>query len=979
MSTRRVDLRDQQALEQIVKDAGLTDILKRDCVQRLKGIRFLGTMRYVVPSAKLDHSRYDHTLAVVGLSNSIAGNLGLDPVLTRRTLLLALVHDIGHSAFSHGSEVFVRSRRPSLHEDHTARVCRALAAELEGRNRPDLAEEVRWVQRVLTASRQTLKGPADRVARMIVKSPLAADAIDGITRAALAIGLPHPDPAALVAGLRLENMELCIAPGYEGLFREFVDLEHKVYEEYVYSHRGLAAEAMLTRALELAFPNPRQLDEFLRLDDQGVEDRCLVVPESRELIQSAEAGDLLVSLEKLSPTLHARLTTALAGALGGRTGEPWERIPLERHIARSLGVAPSLIVAHSTIRKVFSPQQTLELETDCIPVSSLAARLSGSRYEEKVMIFVPSSITADEASRIPIPTKEEILPPARLTAASPRTAHRSTSRLLGAYETPDIVCEFLVRWAVRSANDSVLDPALGNGLFLHSAFRRLRQLGASAQEASSRLYGVETDWRKCELALSGFPSDAEFPPEHVLNRSFFSVAPPSLAPDPIPQVHAVIANPPYVGLRGVTGVDRERALQAAEEAGVDLQGHVSSWAPYILHATRFLRDDGRLAMVLPAELMMSHYGERIRSFLQRSFRRLTVILFERRAFGAQQDTMLLLAERTGEQEFRRVRLRDVGNLSQISDDGRGYGEKAPAFVDDRWTNLLANTEALEILRSLEERQLVQRLSDIATTKIGIVTGANGFFLLSRNSARKLGIKSKWLVPIVARARHIPGAKHTLEDLGASVDGHSDSSQLLLRIPPDASVERDPALMSYLDYGERIGVSDGYKCRSRFPWYSVPVMPPPDALLTSMSGRRVRLVLNEARSVSTNTIHNLQFQQLPVPPGAAVAAFYTTLTALSLELAGHAYGGGMLKIDPGDCRLVLIPNLHALSADIIASVVDSLGDIDHALRTHDDGAFERLDELVLRDGLSLSADECRTMRNEAQRLQARRHGLARPAS
>lgn len=35
----------------------------------------------------------------------------------------------------------------------------------------------------------------------------------------------------------------------------------------------------------------------------------------------------------------------------------------------------------------------------------------------------------------------------------------------------------------------------------------------------------------------------------------------------------------------------------------------SSWAPCVVHASRFLRDDGRLAFVLPAELLQVDYAK----------------------------------------------------------------------------------------------------------------------------------------------------------------------------------------------------------------------------------------------------------------------------------------------------------------------------------------------------------------------------------
>ena len=50
-------------------------------------------------------------------------------------------------------------------------------------------------------------------------------------------------------------------------------------------------------------------------------------------------------------------------------------------------------------------------------------------------------------------------------------------------------------------------------------------------------------------------------------------------------------------------MQRKRAQRAALEQGVRLSGLASSWAALVVHACAFLKPEGRLAMVLPAELL----------------------------------------------------------------------------------------------------------------------------------------------------------------------------------------------------------------------------------------------------------------------------------------------------------------------------------------------------------------------------------------
>lgn len=72
---------------------------------------------------------------------------------------------------------------------------------------------------------------------------------------------------------------------------------------------------------------------------------------------------------------------------------------------------------------------------------------------------------------------------------------------------------------------------------------------------------------------------------------------------------AVIGNPPFVRYQEQAGDARKRSARAALAQGVRLSGLASSWVVLLVHACGFLKPDGRLTMVLPAELLTVHYAE----------------------------------------------------------------------------------------------------------------------------------------------------------------------------------------------------------------------------------------------------------------------------------------------------------------------------------------------------------------------------------
>lgn len=74
-------------------------------LQRLRFIKQLGISYLVFPSAQ--HSRFEHSLGTMELAGRIYGNLGLkDERLHSLVRLAGLLHDIGHTPFSHTTEVF---------------------------------------------------------------------------------------------------------------------------------------------------------------------------------------------------------------------------------------------------------------------------------------------------------------------------------------------------------------------------------------------------------------------------------------------------------------------------------------------------------------------------------------------------------------------------------------------------------------------------------------------------------------------------------------------------------------------------------------------------------------------------------------------------------------------------------------------------------------------------------------------------------
>jgi len=503
-------------------------------------------------------------------------------------------------------------------------------------------------------------------------------------------------------------------------------------------------------------------------------------------------------------------------------------------------------------------------------------------------------------------------------------------------------------------------------VFLQAACERLSALGG---DPARQVVGVEIAPVAHAEALRALRAQCGSRVPRLLCSDFFDVAPGSLSAD------VVVGNPPFIRYQRFSGGQRRRALRQAATQGVSLSALSSSWAPFLVHATSMVKPGGRLAMVVPFEMTHASYARPVLEFLAGCFGRVTLLTFKEKLFAhLNEDTLLLLADQKGGKPTRFL-WRELANagrllglLSPRLRDGvpgtRALDHEALCQGKRRFVEYLLPTAVRHLYRELAAHPDVGRLGDVASAGIGYVTGANAFFHLRPVEARALGIPEVFLKPAVRRGKALSGLRFTKSDWRAGLQSGQTGCLLSLQ-----NHRRLPlAVRKYVERGERLGIPSAYKCRSRSPWYCVPHVYSPDGFLTYMSGASPRLVANAARAVATNTLHVVRIHSLcPLDALGLAALWSTSLTRLSVEIEGHALGGGMLKLEPREAASALLPVKHW-------SAMSALGDhLDHVCRTHGPSEAQRVaDEEILLKRLGLSARECRLLKRGRDILFNRRY-------
>src|SRR5579884_646823 len=286
------------------------------------------------------------------------------------------------------------------------------------------------------------------------------------------------------------------------------------------------------------------------------------------------------------------------------------------------------------------------------------------------------------------------------------------------------IARYLADWAIASRGHArVLDPSCGEGVFLKAAGEVLCKLGTPPSEIGEQLYGVEINQEALQEARRVVAAEPFVP--RLVAADFASLIPPTELFGDLGPFDAVVGNPPYVRYQLHTGLARRTAIEAALRQGVRLSGLASSWAALLVHAASFLKPDGRLAMVLPAELLTVGYAEPIRGWLRRRFGSVTLVLFERLQFhDALENVVLLLAEGAGGcSGFSLHHVRDADDLPPIQRDAAS--DVTPS-TDRRWTDLLLPVTQVAAFEDIAGRHFVG-LSAYGAPELGTVTGANGYF------------------------------------------------------------------------------------------------------------------------------------------------------------------------------------------------------------------------------------------------------------
>ena len=216
----------------LVDISDLMAVIDHPRFQQLRYRRQLGLLHLTYPGAV--HSRFEHSLGTAHLTRRLAGRLRLDEAESRTLVLYALLHDIGHSPFSHQIE-------PLFHENHRQRGARLLGDFAEEVLRcggaPDLLDELYHGKRPIQ--------------QLVEDRNLGADKLDYLARDAYHVGIAGaPDVHKLQAYTVFLEGRVAIEEKLAEEVKRAQLFYTYLYREVYLNKQSLIVQRMLQRALE---------------------------------------------------------------------------------------------------------------------------------------------------------------------------------------------------------------------------------------------------------------------------------------------------------------------------------------------------------------------------------------------------------------------------------------------------------------------------------------------------------------------------------------------------------------------------------------------------------------------------------------------------------------------------------------------------------------------------------------------------------
>lgn len=234
-----------------------------------------------------------------------------------------------------------------------------------------------------------------------------------------------------------------------------------------------------------------------------------------------------------------------------------------------------------------------------------------------------------------------------------------------------------------------------------------------------------------------------------------------------------------------------------------------------------------------------------------------------------------------------------------------------------------------------------------------------FFLVSDDVVKKYNLQAV-AHPMFGRSEHCPGIIYNKAQHDENAEKGLPTNFLYF-----CNKDDDLTYQEYLKLGESEGLPSRYKCRIRTPWYKVPSVSASPISMLKRSNGMPRLILNELNAYTTDTAYRI----IPTDrtdANSLVICFLNTLTALSAELEGRHYGGGVLELVPSEIDRLKVPYITIPNGNIY--------ELNTFVKHHSIEEILQQQDSFIFSALGVNKADVKTLQNALIRIKDRRQRI-----
>lgn len=477
---------------------------------------------------------------------------------------------------------------------------------------------------------------------------------------------------------------------------------------------------------------------------------------------------------------------------------------------------------------------------------------------------------------------------------------RNKKQELGQFFTDPIIANFMCELVYHKSAKSVLDPAVGKGVFL----THLEKI--SLHSIQGLAYDIDDEM--INIASSIVNKNIEYKNEDYLLSEIKN------KPD------IIICNPPYNKFQEIPNRNKYITL-FKERYNFTISGYSNLCVYFLIKSLFDLNEKGKCAYIVPFEFFNTGYGERIKKFFVQSKFLKTIYKFDSNLSlfnDALTTSCILFFEK---KEHEKVEFVLVNSIEEIKNKcfenskSYYYNELNPK---EKWNKYFSFVEKINYNNLIA-------FSKVAKVKRGIATGGNAFFTLNKSQIENIGLSSNSLIKCICKSPDINKIIFQENDFR---ELYSLNKKVYIFNGINATNEQD---FAYISYGEANNFDKTFLTSHRSPWYSLEKKEVAPIWISVFNRNNLKVIRNETQSKNLTTFHGVYLNNDYDNEKMANILFCYLLTPVSQQILREnkrEYGGGLDKFEPNDLNNAQILNIDVISDDDANKILELYERIKH---------------------------------------------------